>query len=287
MVSCMAMPIDIRDYTAFRPYLRSWFLEADGTPSQRAYAAEVGCSPALVSAILGGTRDLDPSSVSRWSRALSHDEDEARYFASLVDLDSPSRVRRDAAMAYVRAVRRFHSAEKVDDARLAVYLHWYVAAILELSGCLSFRRDPEWIASRLSPPITAAQAREALDVLVATGLLPEVGSAPTPPGILATATEIPSHEQSAAMREYFLGTLDRAADAMSRIQAPERHFTSILVSVPQAAVGHLKRRIADLERELIAYCDDLQDRERVYQLAFLLFPASRSTLDDGEGEGEP
>lgn len=273
------MPVDIYEYTTFREYLDA-FLSEPGTTAA-AFAKAVGCSTALVSWIRNGKRDLDPTKISAWSRAMGHDEDEFLYFLALVEVDSRSaRIRRIGAQAHIRAVRRFRSAEQVNDERLDVFFNWHYAAILELAHCESFQADPEWIAARLTPRITPEQAAEALAGLLANRLLNEVDGRLVPIDAIVTSPNIPPGKVSAASAVYLLSALDRASAALLETPAAERHFSSTMISLPLSAIPFLKQRMQNLERELIAYCVDQTKRERVFQLAFVLFPVSRPTHGD-------
>jgi len=274
------MPVDIYEHTDYRRYLNDWFGEPTA-PTARWFAEQIPCSPALVSAIRNRGRDLDPTHASAWSRVLGHDLDEARFFVALVERESTSRMRREAAQAHIAAITRFRRAEKVDDRRLDLYLKWYCAAILELAHCRGFRPDPAWIADRLTPPIGEEQAREALRTLRDTGLLVDgPDGALIPAEVVVTPVEIPPGKVSSAIREYHLSALERAARALHEVSGFERRFATQTIALPLSAVAHLNRRLAEVEQELITFCAEQKDHERVYQLAFLLFPVSRPTTGD-------
>lgn len=270
------MPVDLYEYRDFRAFVRAWLRSRRGRPSQNQLADRIGISKAMVSSILSGKRDLDATAVGAWAEALGLDDDEARFFAALVDLDSPSKLRRYAASSYVRAAARFRGAHHLDDRRVRLFAHWHLAAVLELAGCAGFRAEPDWIADRLRPPITATQAAEALAMLVEDGLLIEREGTLVPVDV-ATPSDIPPGVLSAALRGWYLDALDRAADALVQTPPTDRHYSTWISALPSSALPLLRQRLDEMQRELLATGPETASKDRVYQLAIAFFPVSEPT----------
>ncbi|MCA9493552.1 MAG: TIGR02147 family protein [Myxococcales bacterium] len=264
------MPFDPYAHDDYRSFLKAWFEHRRGRPSQRVFADRVGMSAATVSCVKRGKRDLQPSSVAIWAKAMELDEDAAHYFAALVDLESPSRARRAAARATVRALQHFHRAQPIQADRMIALDPWYHAAILELATCVGFREDPAWIASRL-PNVSEEQVATALRVLGEAGLLANPGAS------LVTPQNVSPGQLAATLREWYLTALDHAAGALA-VPAAERRFSSVMMAIPSEALPEVARRMEEMERGLMELCAGMQgERDRVYQLTMVLAPVGSPT----------
>ncbi len=264
----------------YRAFLKGWFEERKGKVSMNSFAAKVGCSRQYVSAVIKADRDLDTTRVPSWSRALGLDDDEAHYFAALVDLELPSKVRREAARGAVRAMQRFQSSQRIGDDRLMALYPWYNAAIVELARCAGFRADPEWIAGHLTG-VTPEQAARAVEDLLRVGVLRRSDDGEVRAvGDLVTPQNVQRGELAEAVRELHLSVFERAAQALVSVPSAERRFSAVTLAVPEDRLPELLRRMEELERDLLAFCAGLEgDRTRVFQLAMQLLPVSAPTRD--------
>ncbi len=271
----MAAP-DLYTYLDYRAYLRDWF-EARKTVnprfSYRAFARKAGLSsPSLLIAIVGRQRNLTATTCAAFVKAMGLGPDEALFFDALVDLDQgETAAERNVAWEKVRATRRFREAGQLEGAAFDAIAKWTFAAVRELAACKGFRADPLWIAKKLRPQVTEAEAREALDGLLALGLLQRKDGKVVP----AEATLVTPHEvRGLAARAYHLGMIDRARDALDMPQA-ERHFAAVTVSVPVELLPTLKREIDRFQERLLDLCDGAEGaRGRVLQVNLQLFPLS-------------
>jgi uncharacterized protein (TIGR02147 family) len=75
--------------------------------------------------------------------------------------------------------------------------------------------------------------------------------------------------------------LTRASEALDTVPRDERQFATVSLTLPEAAVGELKRSITRFVEETTGrYAEGNEARERVYQLSVQLIPLSgRTTLN--------
>ncbi|MCB9688555.1 MAG: TIGR02147 family protein [Alphaproteobacteria bacterium] len=269
------MPFDPYAHDDHRSFLDAWFADRRGRPSQAVFAERVGVSASTVSYVKRGKRELNPSWVAGWAKAMELDDDAAHYLAALVDLESPSLARRVAARATMRAMQHFHRSAPIDAGRLVALDPWYHAAILELATCMGFREDAAWIASRLSG-VTREEAETALRTLREAELLPSTGAA------LATSQNVSPGQVAVTLREWYLTALDHSAAALTTVPAGERRFSSVMMAIPSEALPEVARRMEEMERGLLELCAGLNgERDRVYQLSMVLIPVSAPTSEPG------
>lgn len=267
--------MDVFQYTDYRALVAAWLQERRGRPSLRTFAKRAGCSPALLSLVLSGGRDLDPARVSAFSGVMGLDEEEGAYFRDLVLCEHGSTlVDRRAARQRVLAVRRFRMGQRIRDPLGVLLSRWYLPAIVELSRCEGFRADPAWIAATLTPRITDLEAQEALDDLERIGVLArDASGALACVADYATPTEIDEDAVDRVVRDLHRWALRRGAEALDAFGGGERHLATFTVAIDGARLPEIKAAIMRFQMELAQLCEQ-SPGDRVYQMSMQLFPVT-------------
>jgi uncharacterized protein (TIGR02147 family) len=276
-----ALP-DLATYLAYRAYLADWFTAqkaANPRYSHRMFARRAGVrSPSLLAEVIAGRRNLTPATIDGFARALSLGRDEAALFHDLVAFDQAAdHAEKNAAWERIAASRRFRGARPIDGAMVRYLSHWYIPATRELALRADFQPDPAWVAAALLPKITASQARDALDTLLAIGLLVERDGR-TVPADVSVAT--PHEVAGLAAHNYHREMLERASDAIGTVLPKDRHLCGVTVAIPARLVPQLKRELDAFQERLLHLCDETAgEAERVYQIGLYLVPLSRGRED--------
>lgn len=287
---------DIYQYLSYRKYLIDWYesmKEADSRFSYRLFARRAGVSsPSLFKEVCDGERNLTPQTLEGFVRALQLSAEEATFFTSLVHLDQArTDDEKNEAWQKVSASRRFRTARPIEGAMFAYLSNWHFPATREMALRSDFVADPDWVAERLLPRITVAQAKEALDTLFSLGMLVRENGKVRPSEVsVATAHEV----AGLAAHNYHREMLDRAKEAISTVPAAERHLLGVTVAIPATLVPALKAELDAVQERLLHLCDEhAADAERVYQFNLVLFPLSEDPRPKKAGatktprEGKP
>ena len=273
---------DIFQYLDYRALLRDWLAARAGKPSLRALAGRAGCSPALVSAVINGKRDLDAGRAELLAEAMKLDAPQTEHFVDLVALahDRSSR-RRKRAHTEALTTQRFHAAqERVTDAVLAVLSDPEIGAVFELARCAGWRNDPEWIARSLQPPTTPAVAAAAVEALKEAGMLvhDESGELTVAGPEWASGHDIPAAQAADRLHRRLLA---RAPNVLDVVPAAERHFGAGTFAVSSSLVAQMRARVARFHEEMMNLVETSSEpRDRVYQLNVQFYPAARPVDDD-------
>lgn len=269
-------------YTNYRAYLKDWFESRKGKPSVRQAATKLGCSPALLSAVQGGTRDIHPPHTEKLAALVTEDGEAQAYFLALVDYEQGETLaRKRDALRRVMAMRRFRTGRRLVDSTWDLFAHWYIPAVTELARCEGFREDPAWIAAVMRPRITVEQAEEALVVLQEGGFLArgEDGHLRPTEAVFRTDHEVARVERI-AVAEWHRTLLERAREALDSLPAPERHFASASLPMSPELLKELKAVISTFMEDVTSRTTGHPtDRDRVYQLCVQLFPVSGNTRE--------
>lgn len=264
------------EFLDYRAYLRAFYeaeKAASPTFSHRAFSLRAGVkAPNHLMRIMDGTRSLRDDMVERYAKALRLNSSESEYFRHLVRFtDAKSSKDRELSYQRIRSFHQYRQAHQLDDRQAEYFEHWYIPAIRELIARPDFRSDPAWIAKQLRPAITVAQAKKAVETLLALGLVQQSGKK-----LLRLDRVVSTGPQTLGthMVRYHRGMLERASAAIDEFRANERDLTSVTCCVDARAVEELREMIAELRRRCVARTESSPNPQVVVQLNIQLFPLS-------------
>ena len=279
---------DIFQYMDYRAWLHDWLIARKGRPSLRMLARRAKCSPALISAVTTGTRDLDTGRAETFAAAMKLDAEQTNHLLALVALaHDPSRQRRQRALDEALATPRFRGSSRPEGAAIAVLSDPDMSAVMELARCDGWRDDPEWIARSLRPPISPEAAAAALTALQTVGalVLGEDGKVRLGRADWATDHRVAAGVASLANARLHRAFLGRAPDMLDTVPTDERQFGTMTFAVDAELVKQIKARIERFFEEIIHLVDSADvRRDRVYQLGVQLFPLAKPASLDGEDQ---
>jgi uncharacterized protein (TIGR02147 family) len=242
---------------------------------QRDLAERLRIPTSTLSMMLKGRRPLDPQDVEPIANALELDAEGRVWFEALVDLDSRSERARRSAYAAIRSRLQQRSAADPDDDVAELQGDWTAMVVVELATCAGFRADPAWLAGKVVPPISEAEARDALNALIRVGMLVPRPDAGWDVVSVRTASSLPRDKTAHALR---LRKSVRALLGRSTARLNERHdgVATMALSEPRAEL--ILARMRQMEQELVQLAlDDPGPRNRVHFVGMQIFPASDYT----------
>lgn len=266
---------NIFEYRDYRDYLRDYYetrKRQNGKFSFRLFAAQSGVSSSLFNDIISGRRALTEPTMRKYANAMGLTPKETAYFGMLVRFvngkDGESKFENFAAMVQAR---RGLPAHVLDRAQYEFYSQWHHSAVRELVTLPDFRADPEWIASRLMPRITTAQARASLDLLERLNLLRQGtdGKWIQVEGVITSEPEF----RSLTVRAFNSEMIRLARESIDRFPMREREISGLTLGVSPDFFQNLKKRIREFKLEILdQVAADASASTVVCQLNFQLFP---------------
>jgi uncharacterized protein (TIGR02147 family) len=241
--------------------------------SLRAFARDLGISPARLSFILSGKRGLSENAAKEIAEKLGLNQLEAEYFSNLVIAsDSRSKVKRTLAKEKLTKMRQHQKTSKsVSLEAFRIIRDWYHYAILELTMLNDFKSDLGWIAKRLG--ISKFEAEQAIERLKKLELLEDKNGhlVQTEPN-LTTGFDVPSE----ALKEFHRQLLKKAQDALVFQTIDERNISSLTLSVSFKDIPYFKKKIKEFQTEINQDAEKRKDgRDEVYCLAVQFFKLSK------------
>lgn len=267
--------IDVFDYLDYRAYLRDVYVAkkaASAAFSFRAFSRRAGLrSPNHLKRVTDGERSLTREMAVRYANALDLVGDGASYFLALVAFNqAKTSLERNAAYEGLTGFRDYRRAHKLDVAHAAYHGKWYLPAIREMATRPDFEASAKWIARRLLPPISIAEAQRALATLLELGLLVEGADGRVTVGeaVITTGAET----RGVHIGNYHRAMMERAAASIELVPAPLRDISSLTFCVGDDGLRRIKARLQRFRQELVMLATQEQDGEQVVQLNMQLFP---------------
>ncbi len=272
------MAVNIYEYTDYRKFLGDWLAErrnSKRTMSLRHFARAAGISASnYLTLVIQGKRNLMIETARKFKRAMKLKKREAAFFEALVEFDQAADSEEKAAV-YERlmAFRRFHAIHRMEDDAYRLLSKWYIAAVHELAAFPDFESRPAWIASKLKPRISLAEAGQAVEVLMRLGLIrldPETGKARQTKGSCATPDVIAGPAVYNLQKEM----LTLAHDALRFLPNSVRDISGLTIAVSKGQFEKARQMIREFRRDLHAALSTGEKAEAVYQINFQIFPLS-------------
>ena len=228
-------------------------------------------SPNFLKLVIDGKRNLSATSAERFATALELSSTETAFFRELVGFgQARTATEKNRHFERIGAYRQHRAVCALERHQFEYLSHWWYPAIRELVACEGFVDDPEWIAGRLVPAITAAQARQALDLLQALGFVDrdERGRLRQRTPLLSTGPEV----RSLAVGNFHRQMMERAAASIDLVDRDLRDISGVTIALSPEAFQRVKQKIVELRAELLALSAGDDRPTRVVQVNFQLFP---------------
>lgn len=272
-------PIRVFEYLDYREYLRAYYEHKKDHQygfSYRSFSRQAGLgSPNYLKLVAEGERNLTPEMAERFAAACGLAGDEAAYFKDLVAFNQArTSAERDRAHERLGRFAEYRQMQKLDAAQAAYHGRWYLPAIRELVAHADFDEDPQWIAGVLMPPITPAEAEEAVATLLEMGLLGrgEDGRLrQTDPLVTTGEGPLPKH-----VARYHRAMLERASEAIDMFPRDQRQVASVTLCVSEDDLQEILERAQSFRHELLQRFPTSATPTRLVQVGLQVFPLSRA-----------
>lgn len=265
---------DVLVHQDYRTFLRE-VVDNKSSPfhrNLRSLAVAAGMkSPAAMSMIVNGKRNLSTSAADRLCDNFQVNERRRNYFINLVRL-AQSRTPSERVLVEEQLFKLRTAQEKqpLELSRYRFLSRWFYPAIYVMADSPHFESSAEWITSKLVPKVSLKEVKEALGDMKNLGLLQEVDGAlrPVRP-LLAAANQI----AMVAVRRYHESMIELARQSLD-LPLGDREIQGITLSFRGDRKEEFVERLSKFRSEMNEAFGSSNDADRVYQLNFQFFPLS-------------
>ena len=278
---------DIADY---RDFLKSYYdKRKEEMPfySYRMMGDKLGLDSSYLYRVLQKKQHLPAHALPAAKDILDLSGRSAEYFDLLYSAAvSKDKGKREELMAKALALRDV-DRHNLEAAELKLLRNWWIPAVrayLELNGGVV---NIKQIARDICPPISEAQAEEAIEILKEVGLVKKLAS-----GKLALTDAhltVGGPEKASAVREFQKQVLSLASDALENVPVTERNISTLTLSVDQSCFEDLGDMLREFRRLVQKRVDEAKSPDRVMQLSMAFYPVARkgdlaASMGDGHKE---
>jgi uncharacterized protein (TIGR02147 family) len=266
----------IYEYDSYREFLKDYYFAAKAKSkgfSFRVFSRMAGFKGGnVLKRVMDGDHNLAPESIEKFAKALKLNKEESIFFRSLVLLNQAANF--DQKQIHAEEIIRLRGYKRVfplKPIQYQLFAKWYLTVLHEMVTLAEFREDPEWIAARIYPPITAAEASRGINELLKFGLLERDTNGRLRQGNPSIATQ--DEITSSALAFYHREMMKRAGESIDRVGKSDRELTAMTFGASRRTANRLKELLNNFRKEAMdVIASDSGERDGVFQLNYYLFP---------------
>ena len=245
----------IYTYTDYREFIRDTYNHLKSTEgvTLRDFARKAGFNThTFLVNVIENKRSLTTDSASKVARGLGLKPEHRTYLELMVRFGNAKTVdeKNDVYEQMCASMPR-SEIRKIGSDYFEIFRNAYVLTIRELVALPDFQNDPKWIARKIHPHITPAQAARALQTLLDARLLEQGkrGKLEQATADLTTGAEV----KSLAVSLYHKQLLGLAGTSIDETPAKNRDISSLTVNISKSEFDFIKRRTADFRMEILNF----------------------------------
>jgi uncharacterized protein (TIGR02147 family) len=269
---------NIFEYLDYRDYLKDFCAYRKARTqsfSQRNFARAAGIpeeSSSILAAVIRGKRNLSRNYRLKFVFAMKLKERESQYFEHLVRFNQAKTM--EEKNFFFSQISKFRNsrAALIRGGQIKLYSKWYYVVVWNYIGTKKGSKDPNSIAREVYPPITVAQAKEAIDLLLDLKLIRKTaGGYAVTHGHVKTEKEV----RGMATMQYMQELMHMAAQNFTHVPQDARQYSGVVFSVSKDGFDTIKERIGAFKEELKEIVERDGDEDRVYTLTMQLYPNTK------------
>jgi uncharacterized protein (TIGR02147 family) len=269
--------INLFSYKDYRDFLADKIVERKQNKLNSSYrwlSSRAGfTSPNFIHLVITKKRHLSGDSIERVAEVFGLNKEQTKYFRSLVSFNkakTPSEKEHYAAEIISQGV--FKQAYPLSRDQFEYYSQWYHIPLREMFTLSNPATSAEELADTLVPGVSKSEVESALSLLLRLGLVEK------------SADKYQVKEQSIETGENFSNygvigyhkkMIQLGAEALDRFPSSEREISSVTIGLSESNFQKVKEMIVDFRSKLMKISDEDQNREKIYQYNFQVFPLSR------------
>ena len=266
----------IFEYRNYREFIRDFYESRKKCSAftWREFAKLAGFSSSgFLKLVCDSKTRLSKVAVEKVLPAMNLSGAQAEYFRQMVEFcDSTSAENRQVAFERMMSIARENRVEFLEAKSFEYFSSWANPALRELAPIMP-GATPLEMGHTLVPAISAAEARESLELQESLGLLQkdergnyhQTSEGISSSHVVASATVVNMQKQYAHL----------AVDALERYSREYRHVSGMTMGVDRRAYERIAAALDEFRKKVAEILSDVEDYDRVYRLNLQLFPLSK------------
>jgi uncharacterized protein (TIGR02147 family) len=270
---------NIFEYLDYKLYLRELFEEKKRESpnfSHRSLMQKLSLrAPGHILFIIQGKRRLTQDIALRLANYLKLGKKETDYLLALVQYTNAKTPSEKQYSFEEILTLRMRTSAKVPVSGYRFYEKWYYGAIRASLDVEQFSGDYAHVAASLCPPITPAEAKQAIELLLEIGMAiqDETGTVRPVEASISTGDAWQSATISHLQRQF----IELAKESIDRVGKKDRDISNLTVTVSEETFEVIKKKVRDFRSQIMAMACAEQSPDRVLQVNIQLFPLQKKS----------
>jgi uncharacterized protein (TIGR02147 family) len=282
----------IFEYDDYRLFLQEYFAAKkleNPSFSQRYFAKKAGFNAHnFCTLVMQGKRNLAIDSIQKIIKALGLKGKAGTYFENLVYLNQAITLANKEH--YFERVKKIGGKTKfyqLHKAQFFFYEKWYYPVVRELLAHTECDRDFAALAKLVRPAITAAQAKEAVELLVRTGMVTSgLSGRYCLTNEFVSSERVPEFIKKKARRDVLL----KGIETIDTIEPKEKYAAYSTITMSKGLYGEVRELLDETREKILSLVAEDKTPDEVYEVVFQVFPVSnmkgsgKALLEGSSGE---
>lgn len=264
----------VMEYQDYRRYLQDVYSarKERSAFSWREFARLAGyASPVYLKLVCEGKSSLSEIGVERVANAVGLSGSELCYFRALVRFNQAKDAgEKKSAFEDMRSIAKANKVNVVGEDQYDYFNSWRNPVLRELAPLAPGASAAE-LAARMLPKTSASEVKDALRLLLSTGMLVQNADGTYREAEKSVTTgnmEVASLAVRSMHRE--MGKL--AVAALDGVPPAERDISGITLGLTESAFDKIANELSEFRRRVVAIATEDAGADRVYRLNLQLFP---------------
>lgn len=228
-------------------------------------------SPSSLTMVLNKQRLPPTRMIHRLAEDFGLSATETKYFELLVEIEKLAKAGKDysAPLKEAHKLAKKKNYQKINLDEFSIVSDWYCFVIKRLVTCKQFVNDIDWIFRALRKKVSKAQIKDALDKLLATGLLESRDGK-----LVDVRKKLHTGDQRAAVaiKKHHRGMIIHSLDAIEEQSVDERMFQGLTLNMnKKEKLSEAFEDIREFISEFNSKYSNEDNSDSVYQLNIQLF----------------
>lgn len=232
--------------------------------SLRNVSKKLNVSPALLSLISKGKRQLTEENIEAWASFFEWNPQEITWLKKIIDLEFASTSEKRAAL---EGMTRFKTFKEKSSQEVLTYKYlqkWWNVAIREMSDLEDFQEDPDWIQHRLLYKVSTLNIKKSLLFLNKYKLLAKYGN--------FRRLDCQGDVYKLALSSFHEQILNKAVESIYKVGSDKRHILGQTISISQDQLPDLKDILDEALERIVKLTEKSTNSKEVYHMALIGFP---------------
>ena len=266
----------IFEYDDYRVFLKDYFnakKREKHSFSQRYFAKKIGFNAHnFCTLVVLGKRNLSIDSIQKIIKGIGLKGKAATYFENLVYLNQATTLEdKDYYFKRLKQTGKKTRFYQLHRDQFFFYEKWYYPVVRELLTMKDWNGDFAALAKTVRPPITASEAREAVELLESTGIVKKDAT-----GVYSltnefiTSEQVPDFIKKKARRDVLL----KGIETVDTIEPHDKYAAYSTVTMTKELYEEVRGILDETRQKILSLVAEDGAPDEVYELVFQVFPVS-------------